>query len=343
MSRVIRGLGYYRDGVVKMSRDDFLSDSPSSAAISEGLHALLHEVRADSDPSAFVWVGLYQPTDEEMQTVADELDLPALQVADAMNVRQRAKAEVNDHETFVVFKVLRYIEETSDVETGQIAVFVGDHFVVTVRFGGVGELVGARERLESSPELLRHGAQSALYVVLDSIVDGYVYVADELERDIENVQESVFSPQRSDDSQVIYRLKREVLEMRRAVAPLVGPAHGFIAGEVPGISADLRPYFRDIGDHLLRVNDQSEGFDALLSTLLSASTQRLELQQNSDMRKISAWVAIAAVPTMIAGIYGMNFDNMPELNWEYGYFMVLGLMLTACGLMYRAFKRSGWL
>ena len=343
MTLVIRGLGYYRNGKVVTSRDDLLSSPHLTAGLDEQLHDLLHQARKDPDPSAFVWLGLYQPSRDELTAVADELRLNSLHVEDALNVRQRAKAEVRDGEAFVVFKVLRYIEETSDVETGQIAMFLGHHFVVTVRYGAVGELSEARERLEASSELLAHGTVSALYVVLDSVVDGYVYVADELEKDIDVIQESVFSANRSDDSEAIYRLKREVLEMRRAVSPLVAPAHAFLTADNDLVPSDMMPYFRDISDHLLRVNDQVDGFDNLLTTLLSASTQRLDLQQNSDMRKISAWVAIAAVPTMIAGVYGMNFENMPELHWKYGYFMIVGLMLTACGLMFRAFKRSGWL
>ena len=340
---MIRGLGVYRDGRVTMSRDDLLGGTPDSRQVGEQLRDLLREARADLDPSSFVWLGLYQPSEAEMKMVADELDLPPLQVEDALNVRQRAKAEKHGENTFLLFKVLKYVEESSDVETGQISMFIGRHFVVTVRFGGVGELQDVRARLESKPDILRLGVLSVAYEVMDSVVDGYIYVADELERDIDMIQESVFSQVRSDDSQAIYRLKREVLEMKRAVTPLVAGAHDRFEVSIAEIPHDLTPYFRDISDHILRVSDQVEGFDNLLATLLSASTQRLELQQNSDMRKISAWVAIAAVPTMIAGIYGMNFDNLPELHWEYGYYMVITLMLVACGLMFRAFKRSGWL
>jgi len=343
MSIVIRGLGYYRNGAVEMSRDDLMAHGGADTGLSENLSKLLAQARTDPDPTAFIWLGLYQPTEDEMKDVADVLNLPTLQVEDAMNVRQRAKTDIRDQTAFVVFKVLRYIEETSDVETGQIAIFLGDHFAVTVRFGAIGELTEARARLESSPEILREGPISALYVVLDSVVDGYQYVADEFETDIDTVQDAVFSPQRGDESQRIYRLKREVMEMRRAVNPLVPSAHAIAQGDVHGIPGALLPYFRDISDHILRVNDQSEGFDALLTALLTANTARRDLQQNSDMRKISGWVAIAAVPTMIAGVYGMNFDNMPELHWQYSYYVVLGVMITACSLMYRAFKRSGWL
>ncbi len=343
MATVIRGLGFYRNGEVVVSRDDLMAAHSNDADLSEHITQLLREARQDPDPSTFIWLGLYQPTPAEMAVVAEELGLPYLQVEDALNVRQRAKVESNNDEWFLLFKVLRYVEETSDVETGQISMFVGDGFVVTVRYGGVGELVEARQRLERSPHLLEQGALSVAYVVLDTIVDGYTYVADEIERDIDMIQESVFSPVRSDDSESIYRLKREVLELKRAISPLVPVAQSLIDPGSTIVPAELKPYFRDIADHVFRVSDQVEGFDNLLGTLLSASTQRLDLQQNSDMRKISAWVAIAAVPTMIAGIYGMNFDNIPELHWEYGYFMVIGLMLTACGLMFRAFKRSGWL
>ncbi|MSV72381.1 MAG: magnesium transporter CorA [Actinobacteria bacterium] len=343
MTPVIRGLGVYRDGRVTLSRDDLLGKAPEARQVGEQLRNVLRQVRADPDPSSFVWLGLYQPTVAEMSIVAEELGLPALQVEDSLNVRQRAKAEKQGDSTFLLFKVLKYVEETSDVETGQISMFVGKHFVVTVRFGGVGELQDVRSLLESKPDLLRLGVLSVVYEVMDDVVDGYTFVADELERDIDVIQESVFSQVRTDDSQAIYRLKREVIEMKRAVLPLVPAAHDRFEASILDMPEALTPYFRDISDHILRVSDQVEGYDNLLATLLSASTQRLELQQNSDMRQISAWVAIAAVPTMIAGIYGMNFDNIPELHWQYGYFMVISVMFGACGLMYRAFKRSGWL
>jgi len=340
---MIRGFGYYRDGVVVETRDDLLGADPSDRAVADRMREVLARVTADPDPSAFAWLGLYQPTRQELGVVAEVLGLPHLQVEDALNVRQRAKIELKEGHRFLLFKVLRYIEESSDVETGQISMFVGEKVVVTVRFGPVAELNEARTLLEQSPALLREGPMAVAHAVLDTVVDGYLYVVDELERDIDMIQESVFSPARSDESESIYRLKREVIELRRAVSPLVPAAHALVAGSLMPVPDGLTSHFHDISDHILRVDDQAQGLDTLLSTLLSASTQRLELQQNNDMRKISAWVAIAAVPTMIAGIYGMNFDQMPELHWEYGYFVVLLLMLTVCGLMYRAFKRSGWL
>lgn len=309
--------------------------------------AALREVMAATVgvPGAFVWLGLADPTPAELALLVDELGFPTLQVEDAANPQQRAKVEglAQDH-AFLVLKQLGYQPSTSDVETGQIAVLVGPSVVVTVRHGQVGTLAGARARIAASDELRRLGALGVLYAVMDAVVDAYIAVATEIEVDVDEVETEVFSPGHlAEPVERLYRLKRENIEVRRAVFPLTGFAHEVISGFDLELSPDARPFFRDIADHILRVHDQVEQADALLTTLVMSSTARQDLQQNRDMRKISAWVAIAAVPTMIAGIYGMNFDTMPELHWQYGYFVVMAVMAGACGLMYRAFKRSGWL
>jgi magnesium transporter len=298
---------------------------------------------ARSQPRQFVWIGLFEPSRAELSLVREVFDLDELQVDDAANHRQRPKVELGDRTALIILKILSYYEPTSDVETGQIAIFLGDHFVITVRFGPLGDVTAIRRRLEASPHLLMHGPTSVAHAIMDTTVDGYLAVAEEVGRDIEQLEESVFSPKRTNDAEMIYRVKRENLEMRRAVTPLVGVSHSLVRGDVPGIPEDLQPFFRDLGDHVLRVADQTETNDQLLMTLLMAATSRQDLQQNADMRRISAWVAIAAVPTMIAGIYGMNFDFMPELHWRYGYVLVLILMGGVCLTMYRAFRRSGWL
>lgn len=301
--------------------------------------------RCAAIPGSFVWLGLFEPTHDELVMIERVFDLSHLQVEDAANPEQRAKFDF-DHRGhgLVILKVLDYVEHSSDVHTGQVAVFVGDWFVITVRFGQIGDLRGIRARLEESADLRGRGPISVLYAVTDKVVDEYVAVVDEIGIDIEDLEATVFQAGgRRDNADRIYRLKRENIEIRRAVGPLVQVAHDLVEESVAWIPEHLRDYFRDIGEHVLRVHDAVEGADNLLMTMLMASTSLQDLQQNKDMRKISAWVAIAAVPTMIAGIYGMNFDNMPELHWEYGYFVVFGLMLTACGLIYRAFRRSGWL
>ena len=301
--------------------------------------------QCQSADGGFVWLGLFEPTKAELDMVAEVFELPKLQVEDAANKAQRAKFEfdANGH-GLAILKTLDYVDSTSDVLTGQLAVFIGSWFAITVRFGQIGDLRPTRGRLEDSAELRGHGSVSVLYAVLDLAVDGYLSVSDEVSFDVENLESSVFSQESiGTTANSIYRLKRENVEIRRAVSPLVMWAHDAVAGRVGWVPDGLRPYFRDIGDHVLRASDAVEATDNLLMTMLTASTSLQDLQQNRDMRKISAWVAIAAVPTAVAAIYGMNFTQMPELDQPWGYPAVLGFMGVVCVLLFRAFKRSGWL
>ncbi|MFN8146953.1 MAG: magnesium and cobalt transport protein CorA [Candidatus Nanopelagicales bacterium] len=340
---MIRGIGVYVDGSPHVPAHGHLTPE---ATFGEGdldvLRSMWTEAKGGGSDS-FVWLGLRDPAREEIDLVASVFGIDGLQVDDSLSIRQRAHLEVRDDRVFAVVKVLGYIEETSDVETAQIAVWVGDSYVLTVRIGDVGDLTGLRAALETDPQQLALGPLAVLHGVLDIVVDGYQVVVDELAVDISQVEERVFSPERTDDAALIYKLKRENLEVRRAVDPLRTTALRLLDHELVEVPTDLRPYFHDLGDHILRVSDLSAQHDVLLGTVLEAARSRQAVQQNDDMRKISAWVAIAAVPTMIAGIYGMNFDFMPELHWELGYYGVLALMLTVCFLLYRAFKRSGWL
>jgi magnesium transporter len=304
----------------------------------------LEDLRGGDDPHAFLWIGLKNPTDAEFDLVNDELKLHPLAVEDAVKGNQRPKVELYDNTIFVVMKTLRYIEETSDVETGEVMLFVGDRFVVTVRRGEANPLAGVRQALEGNAEGLRHGAIAVVHAVMDSIVDNYVTIDAELQKDLEDIEASVFTGANRVSSATIYRLKREVLEFRRAAVPLAAPLRMLHDGSrSPLPQKEVRMLFRDVADHLLRVIDHVESYDRLLTDILNAHLAQITVQQNSDMRKISAWVAIAAVPTMIAGVYGMNFDNMPELRWHYGYFIVVGVMAAACLGLYRAFRKSGWL
>ncbi len=308
------------------------------------LSEALDDLRAGDDPRAFLWIGLKDPTSAEFELVNDELKLHPLAVEDAVKGRQRPKVELYDNTIFVVLKTIRYIEETSDVETGEVMLFVGDRFVVTVRYGEASPLASVRGRLEADPEQLRHGEVAVLHAVMDAIVDNYLAIDVELQNDLDHIEEAVFGADPGLDSSTIYKLKREVLEFRRAAVPLAAPLqllHDGSRSPVP--SKEIRLLLRDVADHLLRVIDHIESYDRLLTDILSAHLAQISVQQNNDMRKISAWVAIAAVPTMVAGIYGMNFDNMPELHWQYGYFIILGGMALACATLYRAFRRSGWL
>jgi len=301
----------------------------------------------------FLWIGLKDPTDEEFDLVNEELHLHPLAVEDAVHGRQRAKIEQYETSTFVVLKTLRYIESTSDIETGEVMLFIGDRFVVTVRHGEGNPLAGVRQRLEAEPERLEHGPMAVLHAVMDSVVDNYILVDREIKKDLDEIEEQVLGSTHGGDANVIYRLKREVLEFRRASRPLAETLANFMErGRGRTLTDRLVPFFRDVADHLRLVNDHVDSYDRLLTDILSAHLASVSVKQNEDMRRISAWVAIAAVPTMVAGIYGMNFENMPELRasihvgdgeFQYGYFVVLLVMVGACTALYRAFKRSGWL
>jgi len=309
--------------------------------------------RLRTQKEGFLWIGLKDPTDAEFALVNDELGLHPLAVEDAVKGNQRAKIELYDQSMFVVLKTLRYLEATSDIETGELMVFVGDRFVVTVRRGEGNPLMGVRQRLEREPEQLSIGPAAALHAVMDSVVDNYVRVDTELQYDLEAIEQAVFSGNPDVDANTIYRLKREVLEFRRACVPLSESMRRL--GETGGMAffpKSVRPFFRDVQDHLLRVMDHVESYDRLLSDILSAHLAAVSVQQNTDMRRISAWVGMAALPTMVAGIYGMNFEHMPELTAKftvngfdvyYGYYLVLLIMAGATFFLYRNFKRHKWL
>ena len=319
----------YRDGVrvrVDCHKEDLLT--------------VRDEASGDGD---FVWVGLHRPSADELGQVAKVFALHPLAVEDALKAHQRPKLERYDDGLFLVLKTLWYVDEDDAVETGEINLFVGRNYVVSVRHGEGTELHSARIDLEKQTSVLGHGPSAVVYAVCDRVVDGYESVSNMLMEDVDEVEASVFSPDRTQDSQRIYILKRELAEMRRAIEPLREPMKRFATGSVPYVTQDAAPFFRDVADHLLRVSESIETLDSLLSTAFNAHLARISLQQNEDMRKISAWVAIAAVGTFIAGVYGMNFENMPELRWDLGYFYALGLMLVSSVVLYRFFKRSGWL
>jgi magnesium transporter len=324
---VIVDCGVYSDGV----RQDLAKD-PETVATA-----------LDDDGECFGWVGLFEPSEAEMARVQHLFDLHELAVEDAMKAHQRPKVERYGESIVVVLRTLWYVDAEDAVETGQVSVFVGNRYVVTVRHGQGAGLATARHELEERASVLGHGPSAVLWAICDSVVDGYDSVAEAVEVDIDEVEASVFSQDRTSDAERIYTLKREVLEMRRAVLPLREPMEAFAHGDVDGIVSEARPFFREVTDHVIRVSDQTETLDALLSSALNAHLARVSVQQNDDMRRIAAWVAIAAVPTMLAGIYGMNFENMPELHWYYGYYALLALMALVCSSMYAGFRRAGWL
>lgn len=300
----------------------------------------LDSARARGD--CFIWIGLHEPTQDEFDLVKDELKLHPLAVEDAVKAHQRPKLERYDDSIFVVLKTVRYSEASSDIEVGEIMLFVGRDFVITVRHGGGNPLGPVRRRLEAEPELLAMGPSAVLYAICDLIVDTYGTVAHSVEADIIALERRVFHPDRGDVTEDIYALKREVLEFRTAEDPLIPALEEIVKGRVPVCTATTE-YYRDVLDHLLRVDGMVDAHNELLTNVLNAHLALVGAQQNEDMRKISAWAAILAVPTMVAGIYGMNFDHMPELRWSFGYPLVVCVIVALCLILYRRFKKSGWL
>ena len=305
--------------------------------------AVLGHTRVQCGEGDFQWVGIHDPQPEELRQVAEAFDLHPLAVEDAEVGHQRPKVERYGDMLFLVLKTLWYVDAEDAVETGEINMFVGPDFVITVRHGAGSALKASRRDLEHRAQVLRHGPAAVMYAVCDRVVDEYERVGAELEIDVDEVESSVFSPARSNDSERIYTLKRELAEVRRAVMPLREPMRRFATGQVHGIDEETATYFRDVADHLQRVSEVVDTLDDLLSTAFDAYLARISVQQNEDMRKISAGAALVVVPTLIAGIYGMNFDHMPELHWTYGYLFALLLMCGVSGLLLWFFKRSGWL
>lgn len=296
---------------------------------------------ARQNGDCFMWIGLHEPSREEFDEVADELKLHPLAIEDAVHAHQRPKLERYGDTLFVVVKTLRYLDETSDIEVGEILFFLGADFIITVRHGEASPLSAVRARLEADPDMLRHGPWAVLYTVLDEVVDQYGTIAHEVETDIIDLERRVFSPQPQAVTPDIYTLKREVLEFRGAEDPLIPVLQEIVKGRVD-VSGTVE-YFRDVLDHLLRVDGQVDSHNELLTNVLNAHLAQVSMQQNEDMRKISAWAAILAVPTMFAGIYGMNFQHMPELHWEYGYALVIAVILALCIALYVWFRKHNWL
>ncbi|MFL6091277.1 MAG: magnesium/cobalt transporter CorA [Aeromicrobium sp.] len=292
----------------------------------------------DDDPRSFLWIGLHDPSAAELESFAGPLGLHPLAVEDALEAHQRPKAEKYANHIFMSIRTVEYADD--DIETSEINMFLGENFLLTVRKGKGHDLRSVRKRAEANAEELEHGPIAALYAVVDSVVDDYELAAAELDQDIAELEASVFSAARTSDSHRIYRLKRETLEFRRAVFPLRDPIARFATAAMP---ADAQPYFRDIGDHLSRVAESIDGTDKLLDNALNAHLAQLTLQQNDDMRRLAAGATLFGIPTAIAGIYGMNFEHMPELTWTFGYPVVVAATVVICWLVFRRFRKSGWL
>jgi magnesium transporter len=304
-------------------------------------------LEAATDPDSFVWIGLFEPTPEEFDAVRTELDLHELAVEDALHAHQRPKLEVYGKDLFVVLKTARYDDQAESVLYGELQLFIGDKYVVTVRHGeGSAPLAGVRERIEDDLSRLRCGPMAVLHAVADKVVDDYGPVVVGLDNDLAEIEEAVFDlrrPRGYDPSQRIFRLKREVLTFLRNTEPLLEPLGQLAAGQVPGAPSELTTYFRDVEDHLTKVVTSIHHTREILTDALDANLAQVTTRQNDDMRTISAWLAIGGVPTVIGAIYGMNFEYMPELETRYGYFVVLAVMAVLCLFLYRRFKRVGWL
>ena len=288
------------------------------------------------------WIGLYKPTAEEFESVAQEFGLHDLSVEDALDAHQRPKLERYGGTLFVVLRPARYVDETETVEFGETHVFVGKEFVITVRHSEVPDLGEVRQRLEADPELLRRGPEAILHGIMDQVVDDYGPVVDGLENDIEEIEAQVFGGS-ADVSRRVYDLSREVIQFQRAVDPLNDVLGALIRGENIDVDPEVRRYLRDVQDHAQQVSERLSGYRDLLQNILSVNLTLVSLSQNEQVKKISAWAAILFAPTLVGTVYGMNFDHMPELHWAFGYPFALALMVVISVVLYLSFKRSGWM
>jgi magnesium transporter len=303
------------------------------------------------------WIGLYRPDVEEIRSVAREFDLHELAVEDAVAAHQRPKIERYGTTLFTVLRPARYVDATEEVEFGELHIFTGEDFVVTVRHAETPDLSRVRKRLEDSPELLKLGPEAVLYAILDQVVDEYEPVVAGLENDIDEIEDQLFKGDPA-VSRRIYELSREVIGFQRATQPLLSMLTSLEAGfDKYGVELELRRRLRDVNDHVLRVVERADAFRSLLQNALTVNSTLVSQQQNEEMRsltetslaqneevkKISAWAAIGFAPTLVGTVYGMNFVHMPELGWYYGYPLALALMVGISTALYVLFKRRNWL
>jgi magnesium transporter len=290
----------------------------------------------------FVWMGLFEPEQDLLRQVQQQFHLHDLAIEDAYNAHQRPKIEQYDTSLFVVLRTAQLA--SGRLEFGETHVFVGRNYVVTVRHGSIQSMAGVRARCECTPQLLAQGPGYVLYSLMDFVVDQFLPIVQHYDQQVEEIEEEILDGVVSTESTArIYRLKRDLLALRRAVTPLVEVCNRLMRFDIAQIPTETRPYFRDIYDHVLRVNETIDAQRELLTTALEAKLSMMSVAQNENMKRLTAWAAMIAVPTMIAGIYGMNFQNMPELSWRYGYLASLAVMVAACGALFYGFKRSGWL
>lgn len=305
------------------------------------------EVRARRH--GFVWCGLFEPDDAQLKEAAEVFGLPEKAAAHVVRTHHRPKLAEYDGLICMILKTVKYLEHDSPaaaneiVDTGEIIAFLGTDFVLTVRHAEHSGLRELRAELEAAPERLRLGPSIVLHGIADRIVDHYVEVGDAFENDIDAVEAGVFEPRSKIGAEQMYLLKREIVELNRAIVPLAAPLRRLVASQTTLVPEQVRSYFRDVEDHLTTVSERVASYDDLLTSLVTATLAKLSLQQNADMRKITSWAAIIAVPTMIVGVYGMNFDVMPELHWRFGYPIAIATMIAICAVLYVVFRRNRWL
>jgi magnesium transporter len=293
-------------------------------------------------PGHFVWIGLHEPSAELLKKIQAEFGLHDLAVEDAQNAHQRPKLEEYGDSLFVVLRTAQ--TRDGHVELGETHVFVGPNYVVSIRHGASLSYSEVRARCESTPHLMKKGPGFVLYALMDFVVDRYFPIVDDCEETLEQLEEEIFQEAATrDTTERIYGLKRELVALKRAVSPLVDVCNRLVRFDRALISEDTRLYFRDVYDHVVRINESIDNQRELLTTALEANLSLISVRQNEVMKQLAAWAAMLAVPTMIAGIYGMNFEFMPELHWRFGYPLALGTTVAACGVLYWRFKRAGWL
>jgi magnesium transporter len=291
----------------------------------------------------FVWVALRDASDDELSTMQQEFDLHELAVEDARRGQQRPKVEEYGDTVFCVMHTIEFTA-TDALREGSVSVFAGRNFVLSVRNNSAQNLLGVRERCEREPDLLKHGAGFVFYAIADAVVDRYFPIIDALEDDLENIEGRIFEPGAARDNiKRLYDLKARVMALRHAVAPLMEAAGKLWSGRVPAVCVNSREYFRDVYDHLTRINGSIDTLRETIGTAIQVNLSMVTIEESETTKRLAAWAGIFAVATAFAGIWGMNFDVMPELKWRYGYPAALVLICGACGVLYWRFRKAGWL